>query len=548
MNSKYDHLQILKNVSAPASKTTTSWQRIKNWAAGKTGHQKFHFPVFPILPHECQAIMLQCRGNPNRMIINGQRIVPETLDRGRYILPPSPFQRWENTLSLSAEATTVTLFPLVPENYVPNVDHLPTGTIWRLEKFSGQYTDYTNRSTQGQLQSRLTGLAAALAAFVIMDGPQHGDVWSFYDLQDHSFRLSAWRWDTGIVLEALAAAAIYLHDNELLTAACRIGDRLLAMQTSAAGCPGGIPEWVDFRYSESKEIISEWVAPFNAGFIAAGLVRLYQAANNHLYLVGAHNCLKNALFQGMTTTGGLRGYYFCKSGNWRYLGQINDSGILPRGIAAYMDAVETNGWASHSDRYMAYIVKKAACSDGYFGRAWHDPHGAAPCGEPLFPEWKKYPDRLVPKVFMRGQAWVLYGLTGAFRTTGNTMFLERARRLVDFILQTQLPEGMWLYSQFQPDLGPCVKGTAALSFALGEYVQHTGDIRPMDAIARGLDSLDSTRLGTDLFGLSAAPVERTKEGCIIYFRNRPVICAYTSALEILARIQFATLSLPQEIP
>ncbi len=231
----------------------------------------------------------------------------------------------------------------------------------------------------------------------------------------------------------------------------------------------------------------------------------------------------------------MRGYYFEDDRRWRYLGQINDSGILGRGLALFPD---DGPWAAEAAaRSTAYILGKAAQPDGHIGRAWWDPAQAFPPGDPLFPEWRRHPDRLVAKIFLRGQAWVLLGLAGAVRLGADDAITTGGRRLVHFILDAQQPDGSWLYSQRQPHLGACAKTTAALALALAEWAAATDSPEGRPAAARALAYLEGCRRpGAVPAALSGLPVDASAEGCIIYFRDRPVVCAYAGALELLARL------------
>ena len=389
--------------------------------------------------------------------------------------------------------------------------------------------------------SVIADLARGLQSMVA----KSGDVWSFYDLTSRAYRLRGWRWDTGIVLEALAAAAAHTNDASFLASARIIGDRLVAAQLKPSAhpkCPGGFPEWADVRYwlpslrfgRWPRQWPRCWVVPFNAAFIAAGLARLADAAGEDAYRQAARDGMRLAAGQGMTAAGGVFGYYFEDAKTWNYLGQINDSGIIGRGFALFPD-VE---WAREgAARASGYILSKASKPGGHVARAWWDASLAAAPHDPLFPEWRRDPGRVVPKIFLRGQAWTLLGLTGAVRLGAPPESFENARRLAAYIVSVQRPDGSWLYSGLQPELGVCAKTTAALSLALAEWSRASGDASPLGAAHRALGFLESCRRPSDTpADLAMLPVDPSPEGCIIYRRARPVVCAYGAALELLARL------------
>lgn len=504
--------------------------RDRVWAV--FGGRRLVFPTLPAEPARLSGVLLLSSGEPGGVVVNGveARVLRRTLLGP--VLDPAPFCRWENVLSVRTDTCDVGLAPVVPSLAAAHALDLPEGGSWVLSDLAGAVLDSRKTAFHPPhaFPTHLSGLAAGLAAMVT----PAGDVWSFYDLAEGSCRLAGWRWDTGIVLEALAAAAAVLGNTDLLVAARKVGDRLLATRLDHPGGQGGFPEWVDLRYSESNRRISQWVAPFNTAFIAAGLQRLAAVSGDAVYARAARDGLRQAARWGVTAAGGVAGYYFEESRQLRYLGQINDSGIFPRGLALFP---EEPGAAEAARRCAGYMLHKAARPDGHIGRAWWDPVRAAPPGPPLFPEWRRHPQRVVAKVFMRGQAWALLGLTGALTLGAGGEVRAAACRLQDYVRAAQQPDGSWLYSQLQPKLGTCAKTTAALALALAEWSAATGDVAPLPAVARALVYLAGCRRpGAVPAVLGGLPVDSSEEGCIIYCRDRPVVCAYAGALELLARL------------
>jgi hypothetical protein len=507
---------------------------IMNRLLGALGRESLVFASLAADPAHLAGVLVTSQGDPGPIRVNGVEAGPLWSRKGRMLMDPALFGRWENILAARCDVQEVRLAPVVQGVQVIDGLGLPAGTRWRMQtlegKDLGEMSASENRQTEPE--SILAGLARGLSAMVA----RNGDVWSFYDLADQCYRLSAWRWDTGIVLEALAAAQ-QLGGEALLDTACVVGDRLLATRLNHAAhpdCPGGFPEWADLRYSEAHYGVSQWVAPFNAAFIAGGLMRLAEVSGRDSYRQAARDGLRLAVERGLTPAGGVSGYYFENSRQWKYLGQINDSGVLGRGLGL----MAGEQWASEAaDNSARYVLDKASQPDGHIARAWWDPVQAAPPGSPLFPEWKRRPGRVVPKIFLRGQAWVLMGLTGAMKLGASVGVIRGARRLAAFILDAQQPDGSWLYSGRQPQLGACVKTTAALALALAEWSAASSDPLPLPAVHKALKYLESCRSPEAVpKDLSAMPVDRSEEGCIIYFRDRPVVCAYAAALELLARL------------
>jgi hypothetical protein len=496
------------------------------------GRGRLVFPSLAADPARLAGVLLASRTPPGKILVNGRPAKILWAQGGRLLLDPEPFCRHENILSVSRGADDIVLGPVVDDvRRIRDLD-LPAGKSWHMQTLAGDDRGpvQTTARPQAPASGVLEGLAQGLLAMVA----GNGDVWSFYDVTEGTFRLAGWRWDTGIVLEALACGVqSQLHEG-LAEAARTVGDRLLASRLSHPDCLGGFPEWTDLRYGESPHGISQWVVPFNAAFIAAGLMRLAACTDEPVYSQAARDSLFLAADAGLTPGGGISGYYFENSRQWRYLGQINDSGILGRGLALFPEEAWSAGAAF---RAAEYILDKAAQPDGHIGRAWWDPIQTFRPGPPLFPEWKSHPGRVVPKVFLRGQAWVLLGLTGALRLGAGDTIKHGALRLVDYILTAQQADGSWLYSRHQPELGACAKTTAALALALAEWSAVTGASWPLPAAGRALGYLETCRRPDAVpAALAGLPVDASSEGCIIYFRNRPVVCAYTAALELLTRL------------
>ncbi|EHJ46136.1 PBS lyase heat domain protein repeat-containing protein [Solidesulfovibrio carbinoliphilus subsp. oakridgensis] len=500
--------------------------------AGLAGRERLAFPPLGADPAGLAGVLLLTPGRPGTVTVNGRPATPLWRRGGRLLFSPELFRRHENVVALGRGAGEPRLAPVVADaGRVRDLDLWPE-TAWRMQTLSGADLGPAPARSHAPVcaPGLLDGLARGLGAMVAPDG----EVWSFYDLEAATFRLSGWRWDTGIVLEGLAAAAAAGIGAGSATAARTVGDRLLAVRLADPACPGGFPEWTDLRYFPSPRQVCQWVVPFNAAFVAAGLMRLADLTGLAAYREAARESLLLAAASGLTPAGGVAGYYFEDARQWRYLGQINDSGVLGRGLALFPD----EAWASTAAaRAGAYILGKAARPDGHIGRAWWDPDGARPAGAPLFPEWAKHPGRMVAKVFLRGQAWVLMGLAGAVRLGANRALADGARQLADFVLAAQQADGSWRYSQNQPELGACAKTTAALALALAEWSKASGDAGPLPAVSRALGYLETCRrpdvVPPELAGM---PVDTSGEGCIVYFRDRPVVCAYAGALELLARL------------
>ena len=382
----------------------------------------------------------------------------------------------------------------------------------------------------------------ALLTFVVDQGPDTGDCFSFFDPVSMTFRMPPWRWDSGICLDTLAPLALVSEQKKYQHAVSLISKRLLAVQETAPLCRGGFPEVSDLHMTDKKDpVLPQWVVPFNGAFIGAGLL----AASSVLDEPLASSCRAAARMgydlmveRGITDKGFLKGYYHVKDGQWRYHGQINDSGIFPR-LAGLLDKagelVKTEAVLGYS-RAMASFIQPLR----HVGRArWLPGKDTYPAGTPLFPEWKTHPDQIPAKIFARGQAWYLLGAVGVWQLTGDKHLGRSIKTIVEYLLSCQDKSGMWYHDIGQPGQGLDVKGTAVVVWALLEakapFLGEGGDkSRLVGAVDRAWQALLVNQQQHLAGPLPGALGDTGREGAIIYFRDRPMYTAYGTGAFILA--------------
>ena len=391
-------------------------------------------------------------------------------------------------------------------------------------------------------ESDSLGLAAnALISFVIQDGPDKGDMFSFYDPVANTYRMPRWRWDTGICLEAMARLAAVNGNVELKQAVKTVADRFLDVQIKNDACLGGFPEASDLHLAGPDEaMLPEWVVPFNGAFIGGGLL----AAMEVVDAPPKDACLKAAVSANelvrskcLTDNGFLKGYFHLKDSCWKYHGQINDSGIYPRLsciLKKYSDALYIDAVAKYSNALNSFIQPES-----YVGRArWMADENTFDKAAPLFPEWTKHPNRIPAKIFARGQAWYLLGASGYWELSGSTVTGALVKQVVNYLLAHQDDSGMWHHDIRQPGQGLDVKGTAVVCWALLEskkaYEGAGGDSAELiRAVRKAWNALLRNQEEYMSGPVPGALCDKGKEGAIIYFRNRPMYTAYGTAAFIL---------------
>jgi len=478
------------------------------------------FVISPVRPETVCSAFLRVKGLVFQAFFNGRRLRRE---KAGFIVSPDFLKPWENEIYLygwprSARLTSYGEPLLAPSAMIEQV-------ISRKE----------------QTNDPLMQVADALSAFIVAEGPDRGDMFSFYDPADSTFRLSRWRWDTGICLEALSRLAQKRDCRRHLDKIRLLADRFIAIQLDDQLCHGGFSEVIDPHMAKSKQtVLPEWVVPFNGAFIGAGLIAasgLFPDEKKK-YLQAAQDAHLLMMTRGINKEGLLRGYYHTKEHIWLYHGQINDSGIFPRlsrqlhgeGLAPYSDLV-----FKYAHAYCRFIQ-----AQGYAGRAFSfqgEPE-LYPSGTPLFPEWKSDPGKLPAKIFARGQAWAILGLNSAWMLSRDEQIGKSAKLIIEYLLDHQRSDGCWVHDLRHPERGVDVKATAVIGWALCEaetlYRALDGNAnRLTTAVQQTWKALNANQGKFRNADIPGALLDEGEEGAIIYYRNRPMYTAYASAAFIL---------------
>ncbi len=186
---------------------------------------------------------LRVKGLVTKVWCNGVLLKKE---ENRYPIPPGVEKPWENEFFISG---------------------IPMAAWIEGNKDSGM-------ADPGSicLESNLLGAAGkALVSFVVDQGVDKGDIFSFYDPVSSTYRMPGWRWDSGICLEALAKLFQHTGDETYKRAVELVVKRFLAVQISDQACRGGFPEIADLHMApKGAPVLPQWVVPFNGAFIGHG--------------------------------------------------------------------------------------------------------------------------------------------------------------------------------------------------------------------------------------------------------------------------------------
>ena len=453
-------------------------------------------------------------GLPLAVWLNGTKL--KKTGPGKYLVTEELCEPWENEV-------------------------LVLGWPWNV-RFEVRRTTSHPETISEKIDDPLLVAGRSLSAFIVAQGEDKGEIFSFYDPVDNTFRLKSWRWDTGICLEALARLAHVRRDKKLAWNALKVAGRMLSIQLDSAECPGGFPELEDLHMApRCQPLLGQWVVPFNGAFIGAGLLAASKIADQDFGEKCRNSADKaNKLMElfAVSGNGWIKGYFHLGKGKWLYHGQINDSGIYPRLPSLLSEfGIKVNG----------ALVKNYAmkiCSliqpEGFVSRAVFKPGGHTfPPGRPLFPEWKKFPQNIPAKIFTRGQAWCILGLSSAWKLANDMAELKYAVKvIIDYLLSKQDSTGFWHHDLSNPSIGLDVKGTAVAGWAILEamecYKEAGGDVKRLkDAVKRAWDALLVNQRKNMSSPIPGALLDESQEGGIIYFRNRPMYSSYCLGAFIL---------------
>jgi hypothetical protein len=139
----------------------------------------------------------------------------------------------------------------------------------------------------------------------------------------------------------------------------------------------------------------------------------------------------------------------------------------------------------------------------------------------------------------RGMGWAMQGLLAQHRLDPQGGWLERAKKMGDSLISTQLPDGSWSFNFDQPPsaVGISEKGTALWSLLFYRTHAFSGEARHRDAARRALEwCVTNQYAGTDqearggLVGVSP----HSAVGYRPWFR---VACTYASGFFGLAVLE-----------
>ena len=478
------------------------------------------FVVSSARPETVCSAFLCVSGIVFQVFINGHR-----LRRGKagFIVSPAFLKPWENEIHLYGWPRSARL--------TSDGEPLPAPSLTIERATTGK-----EHETDPLMQA-----ADALNTFIVAEGTDRGDMFSFYDPVDGAFRLSRWRWDTGICLEALSRLAQTRDCGRHLNNIKRLADRFIDIQLKDQLCHGGFSEVIDPHIAKNRQtVLPEWVVPFNGAFIGSGLIAASELFPDEKtkYLQAARHAHTLMTTKGINGEGLLRGYYHTEEQTWLYHGQINDSGIFPR----FSGQLYEEGLMPYPDPVITYA--RAYCrfmqAQGYAGRAFffQDEKELYPSGTPLFPEWKNNPERLPAKIFARGQAWAILGLNSAWMLSQDEQIGKNVKLIIEYLLDRQRSDGCWVHDLRHPERGVDIKATAVIGWALCEaetsYRTLGGDAgRLKEAIQQTWKALTANQEKFRNADIPGALLDEGEEGAIIYYRNRPMYTAYASAAFIL---------------
>ncbi len=494
-------------------------------------------------------------GKPGTCLVNGpfwKTKLP--LDR-QIVIPNVQLEHWENSLGiepvdrgpshfyLRKRLTLVTpqgqlRIPLLSSQWSGQVElHAitPDGTEKLAEAMVTEkktWTTHLEKKT-GLGHDRLTVALDQTLKFTLRCqnknrlSPGYGGLSLFYDLDAATYRTNFWMWGWGpsvrLLLDASEHAKVKIDSQKLLTAASEIGESTLRFLWHAPGEP--LHEISYSRWDRSnlyatgyRKAITLADSLFLAGW---AWVPLYEKTKDQRYLdLTSKLCLATDPLMDRFKV--LPHSYWVDEKKWSDF-TLDECGFGMEGFAEIYRVTQDRRYQTLGQRYLQQHLDLLEQEDGQWRRSY-----------------RRISDTAKDSICLtRGQGWAAEGLLAAHRLLPEGGNLERADRLAEKLLDSQLPSGCWPHRFDRPasEVGISEKGTALWSYLFYRLHRETGNPRHLEAARKALGwCLDNQYVGSDVEAWGSIP-GRTSQSAVGYRQWYDVSCVYTSAFFGLAILE-----------
>ena len=362
------------------------------------------------------------------------------------------------------------------------------------------------------------------------NNPMNGGFYLFYDMDARTYRLPAWLWGWGPSIAAL------LESCEIPEMAEIFGKEKLKTVAEAAG-KASLTGQV---YQQDKELdglsTARWdpnltmengyrqrvCTASDSGFLCGwAWIRLYEKTENKVFLEAALKYAESA--ERFINEYGIPPQDYMPEQKQFTAHTLDESGF---GVKAFDALFHLTGELKYRELGRKYIdshICKFRRPDGLWERSYN-----------------RQTDTLEPSIFMtRGLGWAMEGLLSSWSLTEDTEYLEQAKQMAEYILETQKPDGSWnfMLDRTEEEAGVDDKGTPLWSLLLYRLYEACRIPRYLEGARRALNwCLENQIQEGDrecVGGLAGA----NPQAAVVYRPWFKLSCLYTSGFFALALLE-----------
>lgn len=483
------------------------------------------------------------------------------LKAGKTVLPSEKLQQWENNFYVNNGTALMTSF------YVSDFVSAPDGDLnlqyellssdWQGEvailnadngeelgrfPIAGENKNALMGSLSGYekddlSRERLLKSLKATAQFTMGSqdnsptGLTRGGLNLFYDLEAKTYRRPTWVWGWGPSIKTLIEASKFpeitneIPAEKLMNTAKEIGEASLQFQIKDESSPAyGV---IISRWSENKGTLlenygfEEYYSVADAQFLVGwGWIPLYQATGDIRYLEGAR--LMTEATGRLTQEFDLIPMdYMIRAEKWKNYA-LNEQGFATEGINELYRVDPNPEYQQIADDYMKMLFKKFDTESGIWNRLYRIELEKA---EPT-------------KYHTRGVGWAMEGLIAIYELTRDPMYLEKAIKMGNHLIENQLEDGSWSYDFKSQNPGEISeKGTALWSLLFYKLYGFTKDPEHLNTARKALMwCLNNQYDGEDMHAHGGV-VGVSQQSGVVYRKWFPLACTYTSGFFGLAVLE-----------
>ncbi|GHV47500.1 hypothetical protein AGMMS49546_37190 [Spirochaetia bacterium] len=362
------------------------------------------------------------------------------------------------------------------------------------------------------------------------DSGMSGGTHLFYDYDAKTFRQRNWLWTYGPSMQTLLKARdipelaakygkdtmqrmavemgdICLNRQELDRKKTYYGMLLCRLEHNVVN----VKEGYELKYSPPDGL-------FQAGW---GMMPLYRATGDKRYLDFCR-IMTEATGELLEKDVVVQQDYFAVTGSWKR-NTMDEAGFGMEGIAELYLETKDEKHAAIGKKYIDQLITYLEMPDGTWGRNYHRHSRSV---EP-------------PQNQTRGAGWAMMGISSATRMGLGDEYLNKCNRMAEVLMKYQRDDGSWWYCFSEPNEthGVEEKGTAVWAVMFYRLYRLTGNTRYLETARKALNWLIRRQyLGEDSDGYGGIPVNGPMSG-VVYRPYFKLACQYTAGFFGLALLE-----------